>query len=801
MRSPRFPLAFLLLPIFAVSFARGQGGGLDSDGSMTQTSPPAKIHEQNHPSGDPLKNVVPMGTNGVVKEPAGIDLIKNEGKDTYNALPVKESMRGQTGSPKGFGNLGRVGMVGAGANGITGGALFTIPTKAPSTPEGPSAPETPREAAASNAVYEKTLARDPDNIPALVGHMQEAAVLGDRAASVSAARHVLELDPKNEAAQRAIADGARLDKASGAAKKFDKLAQMMKTGPAEDDAQARNAAQLAGLAGPAGRVAPLTGAGGASPLAAGGSAAAAGTAQAGGRTVAGGGVPGAAAPGAYVLGAGAVGVSVPGAPARAFSPLVVRAVQKIGMGDDTGALFDITQAVDSNPEDGGAWTVRSEVETRLKNYRAAAADASKAIALAPENARAYRARAFAELGSMQYSEALVDAVHSIELDPKNGLGYFYKALAEEGLGRISEAASDVKQALSLDSSLEPMAHPLMSKLGLAPAGVSGSKKWLVRGGLIAGASVLVLFGLLGTKKGKTLRGALTPRRMGAEIGTPALAELALGSLVAGNYRVIKELGRGGMGVVYEGLDEALQRRVAIKRLLQDGGTTREDLDRFLREARLVASLKHPNLAQIYNVVGDGQPLLVFEYVDGQPLDKVLSSERALPAGRVRRIVEETASALQCAHGRDIIHRDLKPSNVMLGSDGSVKVMDFGIAHQARAATQLTRTSASGTPPYMSPEQGMGSVSKASDLYALAVMAYELLSGVRPFEGPDFLEQKLRMRYYPITQRNAAFPKALDEFFARAFEPDPTKRFVDAGVFAGEFGQALEATPKRERAAA
>ena len=215
----------------------------------------------------------------------------------------------------------------------------------------------------------------------------------------------------------------------------------------------------------------------------------------------------------------------------------------------------------------------------------------------------------------------------------------------------------------------------------------------------------------------------------------------------------------------------------------------------------MAQLKHPNLAQIYNVIDEGQPLLVFEYVEGQTLDKLLSVELALPAWRVRRIVEETAAALQCAHGREIIHRDLKPSNVMMGADGAIKVMDFGIAHQARAATQLTRTSASGTPPYMAPEQGMGSVSKASDLYALAVMAYELLAGVRPFEGPDFLEQKLRMRYYPMTQRNAAFPKALDEFFARAFEPDPTKRFADAGEFAAAFGQALEATPRRQKTAA
>ncbi|MEQ1920808.1 MAG: serine/threonine-protein kinase, partial [Elusimicrobiota bacterium] len=150
---------------------------------------------------------------------------------------------------------------------------------------------------------------------------------------------------------------------------------------------------------------------------------------------------------------------------------------------------------------------------------------------------------------------------------------------------------------------------------------------------------------------------------------------------------------------------------------------------------------------------------------------------------------EIAGGLDYAHERKIIHRDLKPSNVMVGRDGAVKVMDFGIAHQASAATGMTRTGASGTPPYMAPEQGMGSVSKASDLYALGAMAYEMVTGVRPFEGPDFLEQKLRKTFTPATQRDAALPAGLDAFFATALEPDPTKRSASGAEFVAAFRQA------------
>jgi serine/threonine protein kinase len=144
------------------------------------------------------------------------------------------------------------------------------------------------------------------------------------------------------------------------------------------------------------------------------------------------------------------------------------------------------------------------------------------------------------------------------------------------------------------------------------------------------------------------------------------------------------------------------------------------------------------------------------------------------------------AALECAHGQRIIHRDLKPSNVMVLSDGSSKVMDFGIAHQSRTGSELTQTAAWGTPPYMAPEQELGRVSAASDLYALAVMAYEMVVGQRPFAGPYFLEKKLKKEYAAPSSVDPALPAGLDGFFARALDPEPEKRWPAARQFADAF---------------
>ncbi len=640
---------------------------------------------------------------------------------------------------------------------------------------------TSRKPQEADAKFQNALAVEPKNVTALTGHMLAARGMGDAEETLRTARRIQELEPQNKAAAATIKEVEKVQAASHVVDRFRKLSDGLLHGP-QDDADLK-AAQTA-LGNAAGRANANAGPGAATKAAPEPTAGLnAGTVDL-----------------AAVQGGGAPTIRGLSQTHYQFAPLVLKALNKQSVGDFTGALLDLTQELDQNEKDLPAWILRAEVDNALKNFPAAVHDAGKALELAPENARALRARAYAELQSGDDSRAFADAAKAVSLDPTNGLGFLYMAMAEQKMGRPADAVRDLRKAVELDPSLEPLARPLASALGIGGP-PSSAKRPLVRGGSIAVSLALVLFGLLGTRRGREITRSITSRPGAAEDAGPP-EELAPGAVLAGSYEIVRELGRGGMGVVYEGRDRTLDRRVAIKRLIQDAATTPDDVARFLREARLVAALKHPNLAQIFNVLPGREPFLVFEFVDGKPLDQVLREARALPLADARRIIREVAGALGAAHAAAIIHRDLKPGNVMIGADGAAKVMDFGIAHQSHAAaTRLTQTLACGTPPYMPPEQVMGSVSKASDLYALGVMAYELVTGARPFDGPDFLEQKIQRRYAPATTRVPSLPAGLDAFFAQALEPDPTKRHADAAAFAAAFERACDATPRAPAARA
>jgi tetratricopeptide (TPR) repeat protein len=479
--------------------------------------------------------------------------------------------------------------------------------------------------------------------------------------------------------------------------------------------------------------------------------------------------------------------------------LIQRVRDRLDIGDLTGALLPLREAIDLDPKRPELWDLLAETSNKLGSPEGAVDAAGHALALDPKDARALRARSYAEFQLGLYREALADAEQAVALEPGSGLGYLYRAMAEEKLGDAAKALADYQIAVRLDPTLAPLANDAIKRLG--GGAVSGEaptgRRAAFRVGAVGLSTLLVLLGLMGTAAGRNLtRRLITPLPPPPEAATEALVTIAPGALLGGHYRVTRELGRGGMGVVYLAQDETLQRPVAIKQLQREIRGSAEDLERFLREARLVAQLKHPHMAQIHAVIADGDLLLVFEFVDGEPLERLLSREKRLAPARARLIVGQVCDALQYAHERKIVHRDLKPANVMIDAAGSAKVMDFGIAHQSRGAATMTKTQASGTPPYMSPEQGFGSVSKASDLYALGVMTYEMLTGARPFEGPDFLEPKLRKEFSAASSLNPALGPGVDEFFSRALDPDPTKRPADAAAFALALGRALDAAPSR-----
>jgi serine/threonine-protein kinase len=208
----------------------------------------------------------------------------------------------------------------------------------------------------------------------------------------------------------------------------------------------------------------------------------------------------------------------------------------------------------------------------------------------------------------------------------------------------------------------------------------------------------------------------------------------------GRYKIVRELGRGAMGVVYHAIDPNIGRPVAIKTIQLSGIRKPEEQERLrerlFREARSAGILSHPGIVTIYDVEQQGElAYIAMEYVDGPTLDQLLSEPQPLAPNRIFSILAQTASALDYAHGKGIVHRDIKPANIMIAGDGTAKITDFGIA-KITASDHFTMTgSIVGTPHYMSPEQVQGQqVDGRSDQFSLAVIAYEMLTGEKPYTG-------------------------------------------------------------------
>jgi serine/threonine-protein kinase len=274
--------------------------------------------------------------------------------------------------------------------------------------------------------------------------------------------------------------------------------------------------------------------------------------------------------------------------------------------------------------------------------------------------------------------------------------------------------------------------------------------------------------------------------------------VAAGTLIDGRYRVISRVGSGGMAEVYCAEDIQLGRRVAVKLLHERFAQDEEFVERFRREASSAASLSHANIVSVYDR-GEwaGTYYIAMEYLDGRSLDSIVREEAPLVPERAIEITEQVLRAARFAHRRGVVHRDLKPHNVIIDDEGRVKVTDFGIARAG--ASEITQTgSIMGTARYLSPEQAQGqAVSPRSDLYAIGIMLYELLTGTVPFEGDSVVAIALRHLSEPPRAPSSfvpTIPASLDAIVMRALEKSPERRFADAD----EFLTALESERERLR---
>jgi formylglycine-generating enzyme required for sulfatase activity len=252
----------------------------------------------------------------------------------------------------------------------------------------------------------------------------------------------------------------------------------------------------------------------------------------------------------------------------------------------------------------------------------------------------------------------------------------------------------------------------------------------------------------------------------------------------GKYQILEEIGHGGMGAVYRGYDTALQRQVAVKVLAPHLAQERDFVERFLREARTAAGLKHPNIVTIHDVgEQDDKYYIVMELLEGETLAKIVARRSPLPLVEVVSIASQIASALDHAHGHGLIHRDIKPSNVIVEKEGHTTLTDFGIV-RAVEGTRITSTGAAlGTPAYMSPEQGQGNaVDTRSDIYSLGAVLFEMLTGRVPYKAETAIAIILKHITDPVpkpTEFNPAIPEPVERVTLKALAKDPADRFQSA----------------------
>jgi formylglycine-generating enzyme required for sulfatase activity/predicted Ser/Thr protein kinase len=267
-------------------------------------------------------------------------------------------------------------------------------------------------------------------------------------------------------------------------------------------------------------------------------------------------------------------------------------------------------------------------------------------------------------------------------------------------------------------------------------------------------------------------------------------ELATGSLFAGRYQIIEELGRGGMGRVYRVLDKKLSEEVALKLIKPEIAADEKTILRFRNELRTARNIGHPNVTRMYDLGEEkGSHFITMEYVRGEDLKSFIRRSGRLTVDKAATIAGQVAEGLAEAHRQGVIHRDLKPQNVMIDRDGNARIMDFGIARSVKSEGTTGGGVMIGTPEYMSPEQVEGkAVDPRSDIYSLGIVLYEMLTGRPPFTGASALSVAMKQkseRAPDPQQQNSRIPAALSRLILKCLEKEASRRYQTAEELASE----------------
>src|SRR5438874_2638696 len=246
----------------------------------------------------------------------------------------------------------------------------------------------------------------------------------------------------------------------------------------------------------------------------------------------------------------------------------------------------------------------------------------------------------------------------------------------------------------------------------------------------------------------------------------------------GNYRILRELGRGGFSDVYLGEHIYLKSHAALKILRTS--LAEQDVNRFLVEAQTLVNLRHPHIVRVLEfVIERGSPVLMMDYAPGGTARQLYPHGSRLPLATAVAHIKQVAAALHYAHSRNVVHRDVKPENLLLGEQHELLLSDFGLALLSPSNELLSTQEMAGTIPYMAPEQIRGKPCFASDQYALGIIDYECLCGTRPFEGSTWqiLHQHLEDAPPGLREKNGEIPEAVEAVLHRALAKDPQQRFA------------------------
>lgn len=487
------------------------------------------------------------------------------------------------------------------------------------------------------------------------------------------------------------------------------------------------------------------------------------------------------------------------------SKQIREAMLRFKIGDPIEAEKRLTARLERFPADGGALILRALSRLKSKDARGALEDASQAARLKPWDAWPYEVRGLALMELGRAREAVEDYGRALQADPRDARALAGRALAHARLGRKDRALEDLGLAAELDSKqFQELYAQALRERHPAPAVSGGFPAYAWYG---IGAFSLILAGVIGTLSRnpnrlsnlRAIRNSLARFTPPPGWDAPAALQPSNGAIAAaaagsealatprprtvGNYEVLGKLGRGGMGEVYEAMDLVLRRKVALKKMLDAVSADSRERRHFIREARMVAALKHPHIVEIYSVIEPPDGLyLVFEHIPGEPLHRVLDRRKSLAWPEALGLLRQVAAALDYAHSQGVVHRDMKPSNIMVCGENA-KVMDFGIArNMLQTLSTRSRGEVAGTTAYMAPEQERGEARRESDLYALGICLYEMLAGDVPFPDAYPYPKKVRGEFQPLSRAVPSLPEGIDAVMRRALDPEPGGRYATAGQF-------------------